>query len=76
MDYLLIYNGAFNKAIKVDEIDESKPLLAQLKKHNGGKDFNHYSPANYFAKNIANVTLSEITLGNFERLFTKLNKLI
>jgi hypothetical protein len=75
-DYLAIYNGAFNKNITVNEIDVNKPLLIQLKKKNGDKDFNHYIPANYFAKNTATIVLSGSTLDNFEKLFTILNKLI
>lgn len=73
-DYLKLYNGAFNKTIKVDDIDESKPILAQLKRLNDGENFNHYSPANFLAKNIANIVLSETTLSNFEKLFIELNK--
>ena len=49
--------------------------MKQLKEKNGNKDFNHYSPANYFAKNIANITLSDDTLDNFEALFKAINKL-
>ena len=75
-DYLILYNGAFSKSITVDSIDSNKPILEQLKKENGGKDFNHYTPANFFAKNVASITLSDNTLENFEKLFTKLNKLI
>lgn len=75
-DYLMLYNGAFSKALEVKEIDQSKPLLPQLKKKNAGKDFNHYSPANFFAKNIANISLTNDTLGNFEKLFVILNKLL
>ena len=75
-DYLTLFNGALSKTITVGEIDSSKPLLPQLKKKNGGKDFNHYAPANFFAKNVANITLSDDTLSNFEKLFIKLNKLL
>ena len=75
-DYLLLYNGAFSKTLNTSDIDSSKSLLAQLKRKNSGKDFNHYAPANFFAKNIANITLDNNTLDNFEKLFEKLNKLI
>lgn len=74
-DYLTIYNGAFGKNIAITDINTNAPILQQLKKLNGGKDFNHYSPANYLAKNISSVTLSEETKNNFEKLFQEVNKL-
>lgn len=74
-DYLTLFNGAFSKDIKQSDIDANKPIMKQLKEKNGNKDFNHYSPANYFAKNIANITLSDETLDNFEALFKAINKL-
>ena len=74
-DYLAIYNGAFSKNIAITDIKTDAPILQQLKKLNGGKDFNHYTPANYLAKNISSITLSEETKDNFEKLFKKINKL-
>ena len=74
-DYLALYNGAFSKSIAVTDIDIEKPIMQQLKKKNGGKDFNHYSPANYLAKNNANLSLSDETLDNFEKLFKAINKM-
>ncbi len=74
-DYLRLYNGAFGKGIKETSITAGASIMAQLKKENGNKDFNHYSPANYFAKNIAAITLSVDTLNNFEALFKRINKL-
>lgn len=73
-DYLTLYNGAFSKKISKTDIDEKTPIMQQLKKKNGGKDFNHYPPANYMAKNIANLSLSNETLDNFEELFRTINK--
>lgn len=74
-DYITFYNGAFSKKLSANDIDKSKPILPQLEKKGGGKKFNHYSPANFFAKNITSITLSSNTLDNFEKLFEKLNKL-
>lgn len=74
-DYLTLFNGAFSKKVLQKEIDSGKPIMQQLKKKNGGKEFNHYSPANYLAKNITTITLSEETLNNFELLFKAVNKL-
>ena len=74
-EYLMLYNGAFSKALNATDFDKSKPILQQLKKKNSGKDFNHYTPANFFAKNVASISLSKDTLDNFAKLFEKLNKL-
>lgn len=74
-DYLMLYNGAFSKQITQGDIDTTKPIMKQLKKKNGGKDFNHYTPANYLAKNAVTISLSDETLNNFELLFKAVNKL-
>lgn len=73
-DYLTLYNGAFSSQVLQENIEENKPIMKQLKKENGNKDFNHYTPANYLAKNIASITLSDETLNNFEQLFKIVNK--
>lgn len=74
-DYLMLYNKAFAKKIKISQIKKEKPIIAQLKGLNSKKDFNHYIPANYLAKNIKDILLSDETLDNFEALFKKINKL-
>ena len=74
-DYLTLYNGAFSKQITKNDIDETKQIMSQLKKKNNGKEFNHYTPANYLAKNSASIQLSDETLNNFEQLFKMVNKL-
>jgi len=74
-EYLSLYNGAMGKKIEERNIDQTKPILLQLKKINSGKDFNHYAPANFFAKNVATIQLSDSTKDNFAKLFGKINKL-
>lgn len=74
-DYLNLYNGAFGKNICRTDIDDKMPILTQLKKLNGGKDFNHYTPASYLAKNVSSISLSDETMKHFENLFQTLNKL-
>lgn len=74
-DYLNLYNGALEKNISRADIDDSLPILPQLKKLNNGKDFNHYTPANYLAKNVSSLQLSDETLEHFENLFQTVNKL-
>ena len=73
-EYVALYNGAFATSIKEDELDSDKPIMAQLKRLNGNKSFNHYAPANYMAKNIGTITFSAETLNHFENLFTTINK--
>lgn len=73
-EYVALYNGAFSTSIKVTDIDVDKPIMSQLKRLNGNKPFNHYSPANYMAKNIGALTFSDETLNHFERLFAAINK--
>jgi predicted ATPase len=73
-DYLVLYNDAFGKSIEIKDIDSSEPIMEQLKKINGGKNFNHYTPANFLAKNAQSFSFSDETLDNFEKLFVCINK--
>lgn len=73
-EYLALYNGAFGTSIKMADIDADKPIMFQLKRLNGNRSFNHYSPANYMAKNIGTLTFSDETLNHFEKLFIAINK--
>lgn len=73
-DYINLYNGAFESNVDIN-IVENGPILNPLKKLNNGS-FNHYTPANYLAKNINKVDISEETLDNFENLFKTINKII
>lgn len=72
-EYLNLYNGVFGTSVQISDLDVDKPIMAQLKRHNGNKSFNHYLPANFMAKNIGTLTFSEETLGRFEKLFTLVN---
>lgn len=71
-EYLHLYNGAFESNVSIDELDDKKPIMSQLKRIHG-KSFNHYSPANYMAKNIDSVCFGEDTLKRFEKLFVTIN---
>lgn len=73
-EYVSLYNGAFGTSIKTADIDADKPIMSQLKRLNGNMSFNHYSPANYMAKNIGTLTFSDETLNLFEKLFVAVNK--
>ena len=72
-EYLVLFNGAFNKTISLTDLDTNKPIMSQLKRLNGNKSFNHYSPANYMAKNIGTLVYSPETISNFEKLFALVN---
>ncbi len=72
-EYLALYNGAFGTSVQIADLDVDKPIMSQLKRLNGNKSFNHYSPANYMAKNIGTLSFSEETIGRFEKLFTMVN---
>ena len=71
-EYLMLYNGAFGTTVQLSDLETDKPIMAQLKRING-KAFNHYSPANYMAKNIGTLTFSNETLERFEKLFKLVN---
>lgn len=75
-EYLALYNGAFGKSVQLSDLTSDKPIMTQLKRLNGNKAFNHYTPANYMAKNIGTLVFSEETLQRFENLFQLINKKI
>lgn len=75
-EYINLYNNAFGTSISITDIKSDKPIMRQLKELNGNKDFNHYKPANYMAKNIADIILSDETLKRFEIMFKKINSLL
>ena len=72
-EYLVLFNGAFGKSVQISELDTNKPIMSQLKRLNGNKALNHYSPANYMAKNIGSLVFSDETMGRFEKLFAMVN---
>lgn len=72
-EYLMLYNGAFGTSVQISDLDADRPIMSQLKQLNGNKSFNHYSPANYMAKNIGTLSFSEETIGRFEKLFSMVN---
>lgn len=72
-EYLTLYNGAFGASVQISDLDMDRPIMSQLKRLNGNRSFNHYSPANYMAKNIGTLSFSEETIGRFEKLFSMVN---
>ncbi len=74
-EYLSLFNKTFSMEINIKNIDNSKPIMKQLKHVNNDEDFDHYQPANYMMRNIANLEFSNATQERFENLFTAINKL-
>lgn len=72
-EYISLYNGAFGTCIQISDLDAEKPIMSQLKRLNNNKTFNHYSPANYMAKNINTLFFSDETISRFEKLFSIIN---
>ncbi len=74
-DYLKLYNLAFSKKVKKTELNGSDPIVVRLARLAGEKRFDHNKPADMLLRNRLKLVaeLSEATLSNFERLFTRIN---
>lgn len=75
IDYLNLFNRAFSTTINEKDVDKDKPIIQQLNNILGKKRYNHYTPINYFARNISDIDFSDETLDNFEKVFVRINKL-
>lgn len=78
-DYLALFNSAFTEYsdIKLGDLNSSiQQIIVQINKNIGVNRFNHFRPANELVKNgVDNVSFSDASLGNFERVFIEINKL-
>ena len=78
-DYLNLFNSAFNEHSDIQLADlnqDIKQIIIQINKYLSIDRYNHYRPANEFAKKgIKKDDLSPETLDNFEKIFKKINKL-
>lgn len=76
-DYLKIYNAAFEKDIKVGDLNAKiNQILLQIKTYLSVPGFNHYKPANHLATlGVGTDYFSSQTLDNFEKVFKAINKL-
>lgn len=70
-DFEKLYNLSMNKS---SSLSGDNPVLEQIKELEG-KDFNHYIPAYYFAKNIDVCIISDTTIDRFESMFKEVNSL-
>lgn len=75
-DYLKLFNGAFEKDITIEQLDNTKSIMSQLKRLNGNKDFNHYSPSRFMMEHIGEIQFDSKTLETFEKVFNVVNRLI
>lgn len=77
-EYLALFNEAFTEHPDIAEGDLDATvdrIIEQLNKHLGVKRFNHYRPANAFARSDRdNAGLSKETLNRFETMFDAVNK--
>ena len=78
-EYLKLFNQTFNEYLDInltDLDDNENRIVRQIKKHLGGKHFNHYRPANELAKRGVDAEyFSDETLNRFEKMFEEINKL-
>lgn len=74
-DYLAIFNGAFGRAVKADELRGEDPIVNRLARHMGVDRYDHGRPADYLLRRKAELLprLSSETLDRFERLFARVN---
>jgi predicted ATPase len=75
-EYVALYNKAFSKALKTDDLQGSDPIVARIARHEGLDRFDHGRPADVMLREREAIltTLSDETLGRFESLFTRINK--
>ncbi len=75
-EYLSLYNKAFNKGLKPNEISGSDPIVVRIARHEGIDRFDHGRPADVLLREREGVLtkLSDETLKRFESLFQRVNK--
>lgn len=75
-DYIKLYNSAFGLKVKKSELNGNDPVVVRLARLAGEKRFDHNKPADYLLRNKDKqlASLSEKTMANFERLFTRINE--
>lgn len=79
IEYLKLFNEAFKEYadINVSDLNTNiESILLQINKHLNIDRFNHYRPANLLAqKGLTAKDFDKQTLENFEKVFSKINKL-
>jgi hypothetical protein len=75
-DYLLIYNKAFGKNHKSDDLKGSDPIVTRISRHEGIEKFDHGQPADTLLRSRDELLprLTDDTLKRFEKLFVRINE--
>jgi predicted ATP-dependent endonuclease of OLD family len=75
-DYLRIYNKAFGKNLRPDDLKGSDPIVNRIARHEGIEKFDHGQPADTLLRYRDELLpkLSEDTLKRFEKLFVRINE--
>lgn len=74
-DYIKLYNAAFATKIKVGDLDGTDRIIARISRATGSPFADHGRPADVLLRQRDKLapTLSEATVGRFEKLFEALN---
>ena len=75
-DYLKLYNEAFGKTLKTSDLSGSDPLVRRIARKEQVDRFDHGKPAEVLLRHRDKFlpTLSDVTLKNFESIFSIINK--
>lgn len=75
-EYLGLYNKAFGKSIKAQDLKGNDPIVARIARHEGLGRYDHGRPADVLLRERESVLskLSDDTLRRFEILFDRINK--
>jgi hypothetical protein len=75
-EYLGLYNRAFGKSIRANDLNGNDPIVERIARHEGVERYDHGRPADVLLREREAIlsTLSEDTLKRFEDLFARINK--
>ena len=75
-DYLMLYNKTFSKKIKGLDLSGIDPLVKRIGRKENIDRFDHSKPARVLLKHQEELLtkLSEDTLSNFEKAFSRINR--
>lgn len=71
-DYLKLYNKTFGSSVKLSDLPQGDRIVKRIEAHLGNK-YDHGKVAETLLRNAADVTFTNTTLENFEKLFLALN---
>ncbi len=71
-DYLKLYNKTFGGSLKLSDLPEGTRIVKRIEAHIGSK-FEHGKAAETLLRSFADITFTNTTLENFEKLISKIN---